>query len=664
MLLLAACGQEGGGGVSGDPYKIDQECIDNARVMVVATDLWGKEAQAEFTVTPAVTAGPGGSHSSTPEYLVSAGATFTMTAAPAGLVSGSATFHYDGTLSPGGLTVVSTTDRALASVGFDEDADGCPRFVAFIGFSHPRLADSGPAPSLNTAELFLNGEDMFQSLYQDLLNTTVAAHAVTWWWQSNFELNRPAQTHPFMSEDERWENTVMALLLGNPNVNKRVMVGRFTAETAQGLAYLNTDSMLRSRAYDPNDNFEVLLQGNPTAVPFLGEFVPTEHPLPYLARLLENNSMTAELDFGPEQQQQALVSALDAASWHQKAWVLDGAVAYVSGMNVKSSDWDTSEHRVFEPRRMKFKSPAEDRLAVINKEQFSDLGPRKDAGIRVAGPAAWDVDHIFQKRWELAVAAEEPFHEYASPFQLLAPAVEPADGVLTQVVSTMPEPFGERSILEGLDKAFRQATDLIYIEDQYWRVPVLLDSLKAGLAASPGLCLVVVTKDVSPFDGAKKWTLIMDNELKKAAGDRYLVLQLKVFDRGHAGGIDAPIFLPVDVHTKLTVVDNDYVSVGSANKNNRGLLYEGELNVTVIDPQFGADSRRRVLERISGDTGYSWSAASGCAALDRLRQMAQNNAAVEADLLADPDSTAQPSGMVYPLEFTPEVYMEAGPDAF
>jgi phosphatidylserine/phosphatidylglycerophosphate/cardiolipin synthase-like enzyme len=52
------------------------------------------------------------------------------------------------------------------------------------------------------------------------------------------------------------------------------------------------------------------------------------------------------------------------------------------------------------------------------------------------------------------------------------------------------------------------------------------------------------------------------------------------------------------VHSKLLIVDDRFLSVGSCNKNNRGLVYEGELNVAVLDDVWVRDARRRVLANV------------------------------------------------------------------
>ncbi|MBM4355502.1 MAG: hypothetical protein FJ109_17220 [Deltaproteobacteria bacterium] len=538
------------------------------------------------------------------------------------------------------------------------------RPVLFMALSHEWFADSGSPPARNRAEYFLSGEEFYASLAVDLREAQQTIHAATWWWQSNFELVRTPD-QPFLSEEERWDNTAMAILLARPHVFKRVNVGRFTGETAAGMAYVNTDSMLRSRALDPTDNFEVMIQGNPTPVPLNDPYVPMEHPLPYASRLLRSHPELDGWTLLGTQTDLAALTTIEAASWHQKVWTIDGRIAYVSGMNVKSSDWDTEDHAVFEARRMKYKSPPEDRQAVVDRLAFPDLGPRKDAGIRLEGPAAHAVDSILAARWEWGRGGDALFGEYATPFPLLEMPPDHPDGILSQVVATMPEPFGERSILESHRKAIRNALSLIFIEDQYFRIPMLLPELAEGLAAHPALRIVVVTKPVSLADGARKWTVEMDRSLRELAGDRYLLLQGRVADmEGTADGESGPVFSDMDVHTKLVFVDDHFLTVGSANKNNRGMLYEGEMNAVVLDTQFVAQVRARHFANLTGDEQFPWATASGAEILDRMKQLAETNQQVRDAVEAHLPPPGPPIGFLHPLAFTPEYLIDCGPDAF
>jgi phosphatidylserine/phosphatidylglycerophosphate/cardiolipin synthase-like enzyme len=65
-------------------------------------------------------------------------------------------------------------------------------------------------------------------------------------------------------------------------------------------------------------------------------------------------------------------------------------------------------------------------------------------------------------------------------------------------------------------------------------------------------------------------------------------------------GIDETESRFVDVynHSKMLIVDDVFMSVGSANKNNRGMIYEAEMNVAVVDFDWVSGERRRILSNL------------------------------------------------------------------
>jgi phosphatidylserine/phosphatidylglycerophosphate/cardiolipin synthase-like enzyme len=46
------------------------------------------------------------------------------------------------------------------------------------------------------------------------------------------------------------------------------------------------------------------------------------------------------------------------------------------------------------------------------------------------------------------------------------------------------------------------------------------------------------------------------------------------------------------------MVDDVFISIGSCNHNNRGLVYEGEMDVAILDPAFVREARRRIFSGI------------------------------------------------------------------
>jgi phosphatidylserine/phosphatidylglycerophosphate/cardiolipin synthase-like enzyme len=661
LLAISSCtSQEGAeprpcAAPEASTQRLALECPTAPQVTVVPLDCWGRKLPGTTAPEPWVPGNTGASRS--------------WELAAEGYEPTSLEAVWAGVGDASGLMVTSS-GRALAAVALAPASEGgCPGYTVIVGLDHQWLACSGRPPSKNRAELFTSGEALYKRLAAELPAAEERVHAVTWWWQSDFELVRPMDQPPAMPRQERWARSVMALLESlSPSVEIRVIVEQFASQTAVGMAYVNTDPALRVHAYDTQDRFEAMCQGNPTPVPVQGAYLPVEHPVPFIARAKAANPELAGLAFLPasDRLDAPLDTCFDAASFHQKAWALDGRVAYVGGMNVKAADWDSDSHAVFDARRMLFKSSAEERQAVIDKEALPDVAPRKDYAMRLEGPAAHDVDEIIRMRWDWGRARGDLLSESTTPFEPLPVAAEPADGLLLQVEATMPEPFGERSILESMDKAIRNAGDFIYIEDQYFRMPVVLDAFKAALAGSPGLHVVVVTPDVSLADGAKKWTLVMDEEMRQAAGDRYHLFRARSFEVGHLSGPDSetPVFQDINLHSKMILVDEAYLNVGSCNKNNRGLLYEGELNVAVLDASFVRDARSLILAQLTGDSQFDW-LAPGAAVAARLEEIADRNEeirlAVEADGLVP---ATPPSGFLYPLSFTPDYLLDVGPDLF
>jgi phosphatidylserine/phosphatidylglycerophosphate/cardiolipin synthase-like enzyme len=83
------------------------------------------------------------------------------------------------------------------------------------------------------------------------------------------------------------------------------------------------------------------------------------------------------------------------------------------------------------------------------------------------------------------------------------------------------------------------------------------------------------------------------------------------------------------VHAKMFIIDDKYMSIGSCNKNNRGYLYEGEMNVSIYDKNWVTTQRKAIFENILGPDNYSeveaWEAEDFNAMFDKLKEIAQYN---------------------------------------
>lgn len=547
------------------------------------------------------------------------------------------------------------------------------RIDVYLGLQHRWFAASGrPARHGNRVDFLMDGEEGWDAITAALRAARESIHIATWWWQSDFEVIRDGRaTEPA----ERAQNTIMAVLEASP-ARKRVSVFSNVV-----FDFLNVDRPLRDHG-ETDDDFEYMGQRNPTAGRFRWEIPPFDfgervadaeglNPAALdLEDLIESNipARLVDLELTPFNFDPAV------GSYHQKFFVVDGTQAFIGGMNAKSTDWDDSAHRVFDARRMEFGSRAARRADVAEREREPDLGPRKDFTLGIRGPSVQDAQETFAMRWRLMLSDAVDNAEFSSDFEIERAHQTFRDGVQAQVANTMPEPFYEYAIFESHVNAVSNAEHYILIEDQYWRTPQLVEAIMRRMATEPDLQLIVVTKPVSEWtDPGCYWTHVTHERLQQRFGDRYHTYRMRAFDFIETWGFDETegIFKEMDIHSKLMIVDDIYLSVGSCNKNGRGYVYEGETNVHVFDPAWVAEARLRVVANYLGldeaRVPADWVGALEDQALANDVVYANwDDEGFDISLDGDPLPRAYaPEGFMYSLTFDPpdECFIEAiGPD--
>ncbi len=642
-------------------------CRQPTRLRVEAVDAWGRPVTgAQVTVVgasaPIEADGPG-------SWAVAVEASDHVPAAVA--------LRWDGRAAPGALEIEGAP-FALAGVADAGEAGGCgAELVALVGLEHAWFASSArPWSRGNRVTFFATTDRAWADIVERVRAARRSVTWATWWWKSDALLVRSADAAAALTE--AWASGSALALLEDAaqRATVRVLVNQFLGEF-DGAAYLTTDQPLRAHAEDPDDGFELVAHGNAAGVPIEGEYTGEPAPVDFEARARGRAEWSA-IDFGPPTLTQAQSADLfDIASFHQKAVVVDGQAAYVIGMNTQSDYWDTAAHAVFEPRRMPAGSTPEERAAVAARAVLPEFRPFRDFAVRVDGPAAATVEAYLAQLWNAAIERADPFSHDATPMEVAGDAAGSGAGAV-QIRMTLPPPDDEQSILEGQRKAIAQARDYILVEDQYWRATRLLDDLVAALEANPDLVLMVLTSEIGRNDGGKKWTIHMDETLRAAAGDRYVLLQPRAFDVQTAAEAqdgrkhlhDQPIYL----HSKLMIVDDRLLVVGSANKNNRSLLYDGEMNAAVLDPAVAKSAREAVLKAWVGTLRADRVSDDPAANLALLREVADFNQQVldgwkdrwpglsDADIEAD--RALRPLGIVFPYRPEGEFTLDPGPDTF
>jgi phosphatidylserine/phosphatidylglycerophosphate/cardiolipin synthase-like enzyme len=250
---------------------------------------------------------------------------------------------------------------------------------------------------------------------------------------------------------------------------------------------------------------------------------------------------------------------------HEKTIVIDGEVAFVSGIDLTDSAGDRYDAQKHHPRRR--------------------LGWH-DVASRLRGPAVADVNNHFRMRWHELTKEQLP--ETAPP--------PPAGESRVQVVRTVAEdmyaalPHGEFRVFESYVRALRSARELIYIESQFlWSaelVGIIADKLRDP--PTPEF-RVVVLLPVKPNNGAEdtrgQLGVLIDAD---DGGKRMLATTIRALAPSGARA-DA-----VYVHAKVAVVDDRWLIVGSANLNSHSLFNDTEMCVVTDDAALARETRVRL----------------------------------------------------------------------
>jgi phospholipase D1/2 len=255
------------------------------------------------------------------------------------------------------------------------------------------------------------------------------------------------------------------------------------------------------------------------------------------------------------------------ASHHQKMVAVDDAVAFLGGIDLTARRWDDRRHAIPNPLRC---SP-----------DGTCYGPVHDLQAILAGDGAKLVGDGARKRWKRAtgeVLEADPGNSDALWPQDLAPSL-----VDCPVALALTEPLlwngkrGRRDAVQLTHDALRAARQHIYLESQYLASFTVARTLADRLQEPDGPEIVILVTRESHglleklMMGHNRNRLI--RRLKRQ--DRYNRLRVFYAVTRDGEGQETEII----VHSKLVVIDDRFVRIGSSNLNNRseGLDTESDI---------------------------------------------------------------------------------------
>ncbi|EPE96911.1 putative transmembrane phospholipase protein [Rhizobium grahamii CCGE 502] len=242
------------------------------------------------------------------------------------------------------------------------------------------------------------------------------------------------------------------------------------------------------------------------------------------------------------------------ACHHQKLVSIDRNLAFLGGVDLTARRWDEPDHRVSNPLR---RSP-----------DGTPYEPVHDIQCVISGTAAQLVGDVARRRWKKATG--EKIEAPTRPSNIWPAIAAEMESIPAAIALTEPGLIGKRGRYEArrlTRDAIASARRLIYVETQYLASSSVARAIAKRLKEPDGPeIVVVVTKSSHGFIekvamGNNRDRLI--RRLKRVDRHDRLKVMYAVVPDEQIGEQE------LNVHSKLIVVDDRFMRIGSSNLNNR-----------------------------------------------------------------------------------------------
>ena len=253
------------------------------------------------------------------------------------------------------------------------------------------------------------------------------------------------------------------------------------------------------------------------------------------------------------------------SSQHQKIVLIDDGLAFTGGLDVTIRRWDTAHHRLRDKHRV--------------DPRGEPYNPFHDVQAVVDGPAAAALAELVRERWRCASGETLPT---GAPRDVWPTELEPDfREVEVGIARTVPaqENIAEaREVQQLFFDMVDAAETSLYIENQFITSLPVAQHIAERLIAKPKLEVLIIAPKThhSWLEAvAMRHGRIRFQEIIRAAdlGDRVRFVYPRVADGRES--------VDVMVHSKVMIVDDRLLRIGSANLNNRSMGADSECDLVI-----------------------------------------------------------------------------------
>lgn len=246
-------------------------------------------------------------------------------------------------------------------------------------------------------------------------------------------------------------------------------------------------------------------------------------------------------------------------SFHEKLVVIDNACGFLGGMDVSVHRWDTADHEI----KSQFKKREDGFYLPIHDAQFIFKGPLLEK-MRIMMEAREDPSRV--------VIDQYPEHniKISTPYLSLEDTI----GSLSRTDPSL-HVFEIEAIYVD---AILAAKKFIYIENQYFTHPLIAKALAQKLKEDDGPEVIIVLP--LNYIGSFERAIYINgrNKVQKTLEQANKFNRLGIFypslpNENHSN------FLKV--HSKIMIVDGEFITLGSANLNTRSMRVDREMNLNI-----------------------------------------------------------------------------------